>query len=111
MNGKHMKEYNNIKELEKDYPDLAIKVKEHFKDKPTWNNNEIILFPLIRHWIDHEIYNGYLSDIMKKLKTLYPEIYSSISYTWLTNEMLAVIDTNYYYFDEESEMIISILPN
>ena len=28
-----MKEYNNIKELEKDYPDLAIKVKEHFKDK------------------------------------------------------------------------------
>lgn len=48
---------------------------------------------------------------MKKLKTLYPEIYSSISYTWLTNEMLAVIDTNYYYFDEESEMIISILPN
>lgn len=40
-----MKEYNNIKELEKDYPDLAIKVKEHFKDK-SLNNNEIILFPL-----------------------------------------------------------------
>lgn len=105
-----MKEYNNITELEKDYPELAIKAKEHFKDK-SLENNEIILFPLIRHWVDHEIYNGYLSDIMKKLKTLYPEIYSSISYTWLTDEMLAVIDTNYYYFDEESEMIISILPN
>ena len=48
---------------------------------------------------------------MKKLKTLYPEIYGSISYQWLTDEMLAHIDTNYYYFDEESEMIISILPN
>ena len=47
---------------------------------------------------------------MKKLKSLYPEIYSSINYTWLTDEMLARIDTNYYYFDEESEMIIAILP-
>ena len=104
-----MKEYNNIKELEKDYPELTIKVKEHFKDK-TLENNEIILFQLIREWIDYEIYNGYLSDIMKKLKSLYPEIYSSISYTWLTDEMLARIDTNYYYFDEESEKIIAILP-
>ena len=105
-----MKEYNNIKELEKeDYPELAIKAKEHFKDK-SLNNNEIILFPLIRHWVDHEIYNGYLSDIMKKLKTLYPEIYSSISYTWLTDEMLARIDTSYYYFDEESEKVVAILP-
>ena len=42
-----MKEYNNIKELEKDYPDLAIKVKEHFKDK-SLNNNEIILFNFIK---------------------------------------------------------------
>lgn len=104
-----MKEYNNIKELEKDYPELTIKVKEHFKNK-SLENTEIILFPLIRHWVDHEIYNGYLSDIMKKLKSLYPEIYSSINYTWLTDEMLARIDTNYYYFDEESEMIIAILP-
>ena len=47
---------------------------------------------------------------MKKLKTLYPEIYQSISYDWLTDEMLAHIDVNYYYFDEESEMIITILP-
>ena len=104
-----MKEYKNIKELEKDYPELAIKAKEHFKDK-SLENTEIILFHLIRHWVDYEIYNGYLSDIMKKLKTLYPEIYSSISYTWLTDEMLARIDANYYYFDEESEMIITILP-
>lgn len=104
-----MKKYNNIKELEKDYPELAIKTKEHFKDK-TLENNEIILFHLIRHWVDYEIYNGYLSDIMKKLKTLYPEIYRSISYQWLTDEMLAHIDTNYYYFDEESEKIIAILP-
>ena len=44
-------------------------------------------------------------------RTSNPEIYGSISYTWLTDEMLARIDTNYYYFDEESEMIISILPN
>ena len=105
-----MKEYKSIKELERDYPELAIKAKEHFKDK-SLDNYEIILYHLIREWVDNEIYNGYLADIMKKLKTLYPEIYSSISYTWLTNEMLAVIDTNYYYFDEESEMIISILPN
>lgn len=109
MNGKIMKEYKNITELEKDYPELAIKAKEHFKDK-SLKNTEIILFPLIRHWVDYEIYNGYLSDIMKKLKTLYPEIYSSISYNWLTDEMLARIDKNYYYFDEESEMIIAILP-
>ena len=104
-----MKEYSNIKELEKDYPELAIKVKEHFKNK-SLKNNQIILFHLIREWVDYEIYNGYLSDIIKKLKTLYPEIYRSISYTSLTNEMLALIDTNYYYFDEESEKIIAILP-
>lgn len=104
-----MKEYKNLHELEQDYPELAIKVEKHFKDK-SLENNEIILFPLIRHWVDHEIYNGYLSDIMKKLKTLYPEIYRSISYDWLTDEMLARIDVNYYYFDEESEMIITILP-
>ena len=73
-----MKEYNNIKELEKDYPKLAIKAKEHFKDKLS-ENTEIILFTLIRHWVDHEIYNGYLSDIMKTLKSLYPEIYRNIS--------------------------------
>ena len=104
-----MKEYKNIIELEKDYPELAIKAKEHFKDK-SLENTEIILFPLIRHWVDYEIYSGYLSDIMKKLKTLYPEIYSSISYTWLTDEMLAHMDKDYYYFDEESEKTIKILP-
>ena len=104
-----MKEYKNIIELEKDYPELAIKAKEHFKDK-SLKYTEIILFHIIREWVDYEIYNGYLSDIMKKLKTLYPEIYRSISYQWLTDEMLAHMDKDYYYFDEESEKTIKILP-
>ena len=42
-----MKEYNNIKELEKDYPELAIKAKEHFKNK-SLENTEIILSAKLR---------------------------------------------------------------
>lgn len=53
---------------------------------------------------------GYLSYIMKELKSKYPEIYKSLDYPKLAQNMMNHFDPNYYYYDSEIGSIIMITP-
>lgn len=102
-----MQKYINLEELTKHNKKLANKLITHFTKYTSWQNEEIIIFESIGDWIIYETNEGYLSNIIKELKSKYPELYECLDYTKLAQSMNH-FDPNYYYYDHNLDLIILI---
>lgn len=105
-----MQQYINLEKLKENHQKLATRLTNHFTRYSSWQNDPITIFESTGDCISYEMKNGYLSDIMKKLKTKYPEIYKSINYEELAIRVIEQLDQEYYYYDDELGSIIMITP-
>lgn len=105
-----MQQYTNLEKLRKNHQKLVTKLTDHFTKYASWQNDTIIIFETIGDWITYEIKEGYLSYIIKEIKTKYPEIYESLDYPKLAQNMMNHLDPDYYYYDNEIGSIIMIAP-
>lgn len=105
-----MQQYINLEKLKENHQKLATKLVNHFTKYSSWQNDPITIFESTGDCISYEMKNGYLSDIMKELETKYPEIYKNINYEILTLSVIEKLDPDYYYYDDETDLIIMITP-
>ena len=105
-----MQQYENLEKLAVNHTKLATKLTNHFTKYTSWQNDTIIIFETIGDWITYEMREGYLSYIIKEIKTKYPEIYESLDYPKLAQNMMNHLDPDYYYYDNEIGSIIMITP-
>lgn len=105
-----MQQYENLEKLRGNHQKLATKLANHFTKYTSWQNDPIIIFETIGDWITYEMKEGYLSYIMKELKFKYPEVYESLDYPKLAQNMMSHLDPDYYYYDNEIGSIIMITP-
>lgn len=105
-----MQQYENLEKLTVNHTKLATKLTNHFTKYTSWQNDTIIIFETIGDWITYEMKEGYLSYIIKEIKTKYPEIYGSLDYPKLAQNMMNHLDPDYYYYDNETGSIIMITP-
>lgn len=105
-----MQQYINLEKLKENHQKLATRLTNHFTKYSSWQNDPITIFESTGDYISYEMKNGYLSDIMKELKTKYPEIHKSINYKELAIRVIEQLDPDYYYYDNELGSIIMITP-
>lgn len=105
-----MQQYENLEKLAINHQKLATKLTNHFTKYTSWQNDTIIIFETIGDWIVYEIKEGYLSYIIKELESKYPELYESIDYIKLAPAMIDRFDPDYYYHDNETDLVIMITP-
>lgn len=105
-----MQQYINLEKLKENHQKLATRLTDHFTKYSSWQNDPIIIFETIGDWITYEMKEGYLSYIMKELKSKYPEIHESLDYPKLAQNMMKHLDPDYYYYDNEIGSIIMITP-
>lgn len=105
-----MQQYINLEKLKENHQKLATKLVNHFTKYSSWQNNPITIFESTGDCISYEMKNGYLSDIMKELETKYPEIYESLDYPKLAQNIMNHLDPDYYHYDNEIGSIIMITP-
>lgn len=105
-----MQQYENLEKLAINHQKLAAKLTTHFTKYSSWQNDAIIIFETIGDWITYEMKEGYLSYIIKEIKSKYPEIYESLDYPKLAQNMMNHLDPDYYYYDNEIGSIIMITP-
>lgn len=105
-----MQQYENLEKLAINHQKLATRLTNHLTKYTSWQNDPIMIFETIGDWITYEMKEGYLSYIIKEIKSKYPEIYESIDYEKLTLGMMEQLDQNYYYYDDEIGSIIMITP-
>ena len=105
-----MQQYINLEKLEENHQKLATRLTNHFTKYSSWQNDTIMIFETIGDWITYEMKEGYLLYIMKELKSKYPEIYESLDYPKLAQNMMNHLDPDYYYYDNEIGSTIMITP-
>lgn len=105
-----MQQYENLEKLAVNHTKFASRLTNYFTKYSSWQNDPIIIFETIGDWITYEMKEGYLSYIMKELKSKYPEIYESLDYPKLAQNMMNHLDSDYYYYDNEIGSIIMITP-
>lgn len=105
-----MQQYENLEKLAVNHTKLATRLTNRFTKYSSWQNDVIIIFETIGDWIIYEIKEGYLSYIIKEIKSKYPEIYESLDYPKLAQNMMSHLDPDYYYHDNEIGSIIMITP-
>ena len=105
-----MQQYENLEKLAVNHTKLATRLTNRFTKYSSWQNDVIIIFETIGDWITYEIKEGYLSYIIKEIKSKYPEIYESLDYPKLAQNMMSHLDPDYYYHDNEIGSIIMITP-
>ena len=105
-----MQQYENLEKLAINHQKLATKLANRFTKYTSWKNDRIIIFETIGDWITYEMKEGYLSYIIKEIKSKYPEIYESLDYPKLAQGMMNHLDPDYYYYDGEIGSIIKIMP-
>ena len=105
-----MQQYINLEKLKENHQKLATKLTNHFTKYTSWQNDPIIIFESTGDWVRYELKEGYLSDIIKELRSKYPEIHESISYEKLALGMMGQLDQDYYYYDSEIGSIIMVNP-
>ena len=105
-----MQQYENLEKLAINHQKLTTRLTKHFTKYTSWQNDPIIIFETIGDWITYEMKEGYLSYIIKEIKSKYPEIYESLDYPKLAQNMMNHLDPNYYYYDDEIGSIIMITP-
>lgn len=105
-----MQQYINLEKLKENHQKLATRLTNHFTKYSSWQNDPITIFESTGDCISYEMKNGYLSDIIKELKSKYPEIYKSIDYEIFTLGVIERLDQDYYYYDNEIDSIIMITP-
>lgn len=105
-----MQQYENLEKLAVNHTKLATKLTNHFTKHTSWQNDPITIFESTGDWVRYELKEGYLSDIIKELRSKYPEIHESIGYEKLALGMINYLDPDYYYYDNEIGSIIMITP-
>lgn len=105
-----MQQYENLEKLAVNHTKLATRLTNHFTKYSSWQNDVIMIFETIGDWITYEIKEGYLSYIIKEIKSKYPEIYESLDYPKLAQNMMEQLDRDCYYYDDEIGSIIMITP-
>lgn len=105
-----MQQYENLEKLAINHQKLATRLTNHFTKYTSWQNDPIMIFETIGDWITYEMKEGYLSYIIKEIKSKYPEIYESLDYPKLAQNMMNHLDPDYYYYDNETGSIIMVTP-
>ena len=105
-----MQQYINLEKLRENHRKLATKLPNHFTKYSSWQNDPITIFESTGDWVRYELKEGYLSDIIKELRSKYPEIHESIGYEKLALGMMEQLDQDYNYYDDETGSIIMITP-
>lgn len=105
-----MQQYTNLEKLRKNHQKLASRLTNHFTKYSSWQNDPITIFESGGDWLSYEMKDGYLSDITRELESKYPEIYESIDYSKLILGIMDRFDPDYYYYDDETGLIIMITP-
>ena len=105
-----MQRYENLEKLAVNHTKLASRLTNHFTKYTSWQNDSITIFESTSDWVRYELKDGYLSDIIKELEAKYPEIYESLDYPKLAQNMMNHLDPDYYYYDSEIGSMIMITP-
>ena len=100
-----MQQYINLEKLKENHQKLATRLTNHFTKYSSWQNDPIKIFESTGDCISYEMKN-----IIKELKSKYPEIYKSIDYEILALGVIERLDQDYYYYDNEIDSIIMITP-
>ena len=101
-----IKTYENLEELREENEELVERLLEEF-DEGDWSDNQIYVYQSLEDFAKYEVEEGWYSGTIKEDYNGAPDLFDYIDYESLGNALKDSWDDSCYYYDEESDCVVS----
>lgn len=101
-----IKTYENLEELREENEELVERLLEEF-DEGDWSDNQLYVYPSLEDFAKYEVEEGWYSGAIKEDYNGAPDLLDYIDYESLGNALKDSWDDSCYYYDEETDYVVS----
>lgn len=101
-----IKTYENLEELREENEELVERLLEEF-DEGDWSDNQIYVYQSLEDFAKYEVEEGWCSNSIKEDYNGAPDLFDYIDYESLGNALKDSWDDSCYYYDEETDYVVS----
>lgn len=101
-----IKTYDNLEELKQENEELVERLLEEF-DEGDWSDNQLYVYSSLEDFAKYEVEEGWYSGAIKEDYNGAPDLFDYIDYESLGNALKDSWDDSCYYYDEESDCVVS----
>ena len=101
-----IKTYANLEELREENEELVERLLEEF-DEGEWAYNQLYVYQSLEDYAAYEVYEGWYSSSIKEDYNGAPNLLDYIDYESLGNALKDSWDDSCYYYDEETDYVVS----
>ena len=101
-----IKTYDNLEELKQENKELVERLLKEF-DEGDWVNNDLYVYPSLEDFAKYEVEEGWYSGAIKEDYNGAPDLFDYIDYEALGNALKDSWDDSCYYYDEETDFVVS----
>ena len=101
-----IKTYENLEELREENEELVERLLEEFEEGE-WTDNQLYIYPSLEDFAAYEVEEGWYSESIKEDYNGAPNLLDYIDYEALGNALKDNWDDSCYYYDEETDYVVS----
>lgn len=101
-----IKTYDNLEELKQENKELVERLLKEF-DEGDWSDNQLYVYPSLEDFAIYEVEEGWYSEAIKEDYNGAPNLLDYIDYEALGNALKDSWDDSCYYYDEETDCVVS----